>query len=65
MNLLKKEKFKKFVEEIVNEDNDIDYNVIKNDLNEIREKKLKEKRFEKLDEKEVWGKNSKNRNSNL
>ena len=53
MNLLKKEKFKKFVEEIVNEDNDIDYNVIKNDLNEIREKKLKEKRFEKLDEKEV------------
>ena len=48
MSLLKNDKFKNFVEEIVNEDNDIEYNEIKNELNEAREKNLKEKRFEKL-----------------
>ena len=48
MSLLKNDKFKNFVEEIVNEDNDIEYNEIKNELNEAREKNLKEKKFEKL-----------------
>ena len=48
MSLLKNYKFKNLVEEIVNEDNYIDYKEIKNELNEAREKNLKEKRFEKL-----------------
>ena len=61
MSLLKNDKFKNFVEEIVNEDNDIEYNEIKNELNEAREKNLKEKRFEKLNIKR-YKKNSINRN---
>ena len=63
MSLLKNDKFKNFVEEIVNEDNDIEYNEIKNELNEARETNQKGKRFEKLNIKR-YKKNSINRNSN-
>ena len=63
IDLLKNQKFKKFVEETVNEDNDIDYNEVTKDLNEEREKKLKEKRFEKLNKKRYKKNNSKNSNS--
>ena len=38
IELLKNQKFKKFVEETVNEDNDIDYNEVKKDWKEEREK---------------------------
>ena len=63
MNLLKNYKFKNLVEEIVNEDNYIDYNEIKNEDNEAREKNLKKKRFVNLNKKRYKRKNSKNRNS--
>ena len=45
MSLLKNDKFKNFVEEIVNEDNDIEYNEIKNELNKARKKKSKGKKI--------------------
>ena len=63
MSLLKNYKFKNLVEEIVNEDNYIDYNEIKNELNEAREKNLKKKRFVNFNKKRNKRKNSKNRNS--
>ena len=45
IDLLKSQKFKKFVEETVNEDNDIDYNEVKKRFKRRKGKKTKGKKI--------------------